>query len=195
MKNKNTKMVNISIRSLIFIIIFVSSLTVTFTSVIPYLLSLIDNKSDDRINAILSIISNISGGLIAGIIAYITAKYQIFKIEKQEKDKGLRLALTELKFLKQELKYNFKILKNISPEDSPEQIVEHLSQHLRIQTWTNTNLNFVNYINDDLLDALFKYYDQVNFIINNKVVRNIQSLVNSNQEIKEQLNNEINNIK
>lgn len=170
---------------------FISVIIVTITTIIPHFISLIEGGNDARINSILSIIGNISGGLIAGVVAYITAKYQVDKIEKQNKDKEIKVSLTELKFIRQELVYNLNVFRSTSHDDKPDKQAMYLSSQLKVSTWDNTNLNFVNYIHDKLLERLFNYYNLLDFVIKNKTIGNIDESITLNEKLVEQVTNKI----
>lgn len=198
MSKYNKHQITIAVSTLIILLFFISTIIITFTSIIPYLLSLIQGGSDDRINAILSIIANITGGIIAGVVAYITAKYQIKKDADKDRNKELIVSLTELRFIREELKYNLKVFRNLSKSEDITDKNTYLKSHLKSKTWYSTNLNFVNEINDELLDDLFSFYTQINFIMESNDVlkeKHINSCFSSNNKTLNLLEDKIEELK
>jgi hypothetical protein len=186
------KNVSISYLSLL-ILLLTTAITIILLINIPTIVSYISDEGDNKINAILGVMGNISGGLVGGIVAYIVAAYQVSKSNEQTDLLNLKQAYINLRLLLDEIEYNDKVIKSGNSHQELTVKALHLQKQLSSEQWGRISPSFADVLTSEDFKNVCNLYRNIHFIKNNHESVS-DPFINSNQVLIEKLLNRFNSI-
>jgi hypothetical protein len=186
------KNISISYLSLLFLLL-TTVITIILLINIPTIVSYISDEGDNKINAILGVMGNISGGLVGGIVAYIVAAYQVSKSHEQTDLLNLKQTYINLQLLLDELEYNDKVIKSSNSHQELTVKAMHLQKQLSSEQWGRISPSFADALTSEDFKNVCILYRNIHFIKNNHEIVSV-SFINSNQVLIGKLLNRFNSI-
>ncbi|MEV9639152.1 hypothetical protein ABZ756_00480 [Mammaliicoccus sciuri] len=152
------KKITVSIKTLCIVIIFCAVSLIGLYFIFSLNFKTL-STNNDRVIGLISASGTLVGGIIGGLVAYITAAYQVKKHSEQNEHSLRNLAISSLVLIKSELSYNKELLNkfkdDFSKKDSP------VFKLISITEWDKCSINITSIVKSQTINDLLKIYQKL----------------------------------